>query len=294
LLEAAAIAELPSEHPLGRAVLRRAKADGVAPPDPDHFAYTPGKGIVCSYGGERIVVGNRALLEGEGIVAPATGDGTVVLVGRGGRFYGTLEVADVVRPEAAAAVAELKKMGLRTVLLTGDAAQIAQDVGKRLLVDEVHAELMPEDKLVRVRALQEAGHQVAMVGDGVNDAPALAQADVGIAMGSGTDVARESANVLLLGNDLLKLVETVRIARRCRRIIWQNFIGTLLVDGGGVMLAAFGFLNPLFAAFIHVSSELLFILNSTRLLPSRARSGRPGGQPAAVSVTPAAALGPSR
>jgi cation transport ATPase len=111
-------------------------------------------------------------------------------------------------------------------------------------------------------------------------------------MGSGTDVARESANVLLLGNDLLKLVETVRIARRCRRIIWQNFIGTLLVDGGGVMMAAFGFLNPLLAAFIHVSSELLFILNSTRLLPSRARSGAPGGQTGAVSVTPA--LGTSR
>jgi heavy metal translocating P-type ATPase len=294
LLEAAAIAELPSEHPLGRAVLRRAEADGITPHEPDHFSYTPGKGIVCLYGGERIVVGNRALFEGEGIVTPATGDGTVVLVGRGGRFYGTLEVADVVRPEAAAAVTELKKMGLRTVLLTGDAAQIAHDVGKRLAVDEVHAELMPEDKLVRVRALQEAGHQVAMVGDGVNDAPALAQADVGVAMGSGTDVARESANVLLLGNDLLKLVETVRIARRCRRIIWQNFIGTLLVDGGGVMMAAFGFLNPLLAAFIHVSSELLFILNSTRLLPSRARAGRPGGQPGAVSVTPAAALGPSR
>jgi len=178
-------------------------------------------------------------------------------------------VADVIRPEAAAAVAAIRRMGMRTVLLTGDWTSIAKEVGARLGVDEVLAELLPEQKLGKVRELQAAGKRVAMVGDGINDAPALAQADVGIAMGSGTDVARESADVVLLGNDLLKLVETLRIARRCRGIIWQNFAGTLVVDGLGILLAAFSFLNPLLAALIHVSSELLFIMNSTRLLPSR-------------------------
>jgi heavy metal translocating P-type ATPase len=269
LLEAAAIAELPSEHPLGRAVLRRANAEGIKPPDPEHFSYTPGKGIVCVYGGETIVVGNRALLERESIAVPDVNATSTVLVGRCDRFLGALEVADVVRPEAAAAIAAIRQMGMRTVLLTGDATSIAQEVGSRLGVDEVLAELLPEQKLAKVRELQGAGKRVAMVGDGINDAPALAQADVGIAMGSGTDVARESADVVLLGNDLLKLVEALRIARRCRSIILQNFAGTLLVDGFGIVLAGFGFLNPLLAAFIHVSSELLFILNSTRLLPGR-------------------------
>ena len=271
LLEAAAIAELPSEHPLGKAVLNRAKADGIKVPNPDRFSYTPGKGIVCSCEGETIVVGNRALLEREGVTLADVEAASTVLVARGGWFMGALEVADVVRPEAAAAIAEIRAMGMRTILLTGDATSIAQEVGSRLGVDEVLAELLPEQKLAKVRELQDAGKRVAMVGDGINDAPALAQADVGIAMGSGTDVARESADVVLLGNDLLKLVEALRIARRCRAIIWQNFGGTLLVDGFGILLAAFGFLNPLLAAFIHVSSELLFILNSTRLLPGRGR-----------------------
>lgn len=166
------------------------------------------------------------------------------------------------------AIAAMRAMGFRTVLLTGDASAIAKTVGEQLALDEVHAEMLPNEKVAKIQSLQAEGKLVVMVGDGINDAPALTEATVGVAMGSGTDVACESADVVLLGNDLLKFVETLQIARRCRRIIWFNFAGTLLVDGIGVALAACGMLNPLFAAFIHVSSELAFILNSARLLPA--------------------------
>lgn len=268
VLLAAGVAEKRSEHPLARAILARL---ATPPAEPEQFAYTPGLGIVCTLAGETIVVGSRALLANQGISldsCPAAPEAlTEVLVARGGGLLGAIHIADVLRPEAIRAVAALRSMGLRTVLLTGDNQAIADAVGKQLAVDEVGAELLPEEKVERVKALMAGGRNVVMVGDGVNDAPALTQANVGVAMGSGTDVARESADVLLIGNDLLKLVETLRIARRCRVIIMQNFTGTLVVDAVGVGLAAFGLLNPLLAAFIHVSSELTFILNSTRLLP---------------------------
>ena len=156
---------------------------------------------------------------------------------------------------------------MKTLLLTCDAKSVAEDIGRKLGVGEIAAELLPEDKMKYVSRLTRARQSVIMVGDGVNEAPALMQATVGIAMGAGTDVARGSASVVLIGNDLSRLVETLAIARRCRRTIMQNFVGTLAVDSVGVCLAAFGFLNPLLAAFIHVSSEMAFILNSARLLP---------------------------
>jgi P-type E1-E2 ATPase len=161
----------------------------------------------------------------------------------------------------------MRQMCLKTVLLSGDTQAATVSVGHNLGVDEAVGGLLPEQKAKWVTELRGKGQKVVMVGDGINDAPALVEANVGIAMGSGTDVARESADVILIGSDLSKFVETLRVARRCRRIIMQNFVGTLAVDSIGVGMAAFGFLNPLLAAFIHVSSELAFILNSTRLLP---------------------------
>jgi heavy metal translocating P-type ATPase len=270
LLKTAAIAESRSEHPIAKAILRKAVQLGIPYEDPGQFEYTPGEGIIASSEGDVIVVGNRHfLLERRVPCEQTNGDttGSEIFVARGGRFLGTLQVADRLRPEAKNAIQSLKAMGLKTVLLTGDAKAVAQDVGQKLGVDEIASDLLPEDKLQYVKQLVAKGHNVVMVGDGVNDAPALTQASVGVAMGSGTDVARESADVVLIGSDLSKLVATLRTARRCRSTIMQNFVGTLVVDSIGVGLAAFGFLNPLLAAFIHVSSEMAFILNSARLLP---------------------------
>jgi Cd2+/Zn2+-exporting ATPase/Cu+-exporting ATPase len=271
VLEAAAIAERPSEHPLAKAVLKKATENALSIIEPEKFNYIPGKGLVCSINGDEIVVGNKALFTERHLELNGFADGnhsSDILVARKGHLLGTLQIADVLRPEAVGATKALRQMGIRTILLTGDAKSIAETVGRQLGIDEVEAELLPDQKLDRIKALISEGRKVAMVGDGVNDAPALMQANVGVAMGSGTDVARESANIMLLGNDLLRFVETLRIARRCHRIIMANFAGTLLVDGLGVGLAAFGFLNPLLAAFIHVTSELAFILNSARLLPA--------------------------
>ncbi len=271
---AAATAERPSEHPLAKAVLAYARAQKLAPQEPTEFRYALGKGIVCRVGDTEIVAGSRVLLEERGIdvsAAPESARGvSTILVARDGRLLGLLEIADVLRPEASRAVQEMRAMRLRTLLLTGDAAGVAEAVGTRLGVDGVGADLLPEAKLARVEALLAKGRQVAMVGDGVNDAPALMRASVGIAMGSGTDVARETAGVVLLGDDLLKFVGTLRIARRARGIIRFNFLGTLAVDAVGVVLAAMGHLPPLAAALLHVGSELAFIFNSARLLAPRA------------------------
>jgi Cd2+/Zn2+-exporting ATPase/Cu+-exporting ATPase len=276
LLAAAAAAESASEHPLAGAVLKKARAEGVTAARARDFKYTPGRGIVCSSTGVKVVVGNLALLREQGIVTEVAYTSCNIHVGVGGKYLGGLQVADVVRPEAKAAMGQLKAMGLHLVLLTGDAAAVAQAIGADLGFENVLADLLPEEKMAEIKRLQSSGRKVAMVGDGVNDAPALAEALVGIGMGSGTEIAREAADVVLLGNDLLKLVETMRIARRCRAIIMQNFVGTLAVDGVGVLLAALNVLNPLLAAFIHVSSELAFILNSTRLLPGSTSRDKAG------------------
>jgi heavy metal translocating P-type ATPase len=287
LLEAAASAERSSEHPLGRAIVRFAERQNMQGTDPEFFEYRVGRGVLASLRGTAIVVGNRALFEELGIAHPekefgSKEAGTEVLVARGGRFCGSIVVTDQLRPSAAPAVRALGEMNIKVVLLTGDTRTAAQAAAAQLGITEIYADLLPEQKTAFIAEQVKKGRTVAMLGDGINDAPALSAATVGVAMGAGTDVARESADVVLIGNDLAKFVETVRIARACRRIILQNFYGTLIVDTIGIGLAAAGFLNPLLATFIHVASELTFILNSTRLLPPRETKAR-AGEPAVAN-----------
>ena len=273
LLDTAASAELRSEHPLGKTIVAHARAQNRALAEPHHFGYTPGRGIDATIAGQVVLVGNQSLMKDHGITVPAEilaahPEASEVFVARDGQLLGAVVIADSVRAEARQAVEAIHEMGIKTLLLTGDAKAVADVVAKNLGIGAVAADLLPEDKVDRIKGLVASGRKVVMVGDGINDAPALTEADVGVTMGSGTDVARESADVVLLGNNLFKFAETLAIARRTRRIIWQNFAGTIVVDVLGMGLAAFGLLNPLFAAFIHVASELTFMLNSARLLPA--------------------------
>ncbi|MGA7626428.1 MAG: cation-translocating P-type ATPase [Candidatus Acidiferrales bacterium] len=274
VLQIASIAEQRSEHPLGKAIVNKAAESQLEVYPPEEFKYAPGRGIDCRVDQRRILVGNRAFLRDNNIILNGAGpDGdpsSEILVACNGVYFGAIGIADTLRPEAKQSVAGLHALGIRTVLLTGDTKVVAESIAKKVGIDVIHAEVLPDQKSEVIRELVRSGRKVAMVGDGINDAPALMQATVGIAMGSGTEVARESAKIMLIGNNLLRLVDTIKISRRCHRTIMQNFAGTLAVDSVGVGLAAFGMLNPLLAAFIHVSSELTFILNSARLLPRKA------------------------
>ena len=273
VLENAAIAEQHSEHPIGEAVIRKARMAKVSLRDYSDLQYIPGKGVTCIDRGSKIVVGTRTLLEENGINANGaasflsrTNPGeTLVYVGRETEILGALTIADQLRSEAVQAVDQLKKLGYRTVLLSGDSSEAAAAIGSQLGVHEAIGNLLPEQKLAKVRELLQQGRKVAMVGDGVNDAPALAEATVGIAMGGGTDVALETADITLMTSDLSRLVEVLSIAKRCYGVIRFNFWGTIAVDTLGIVLAFFGLLAPIIAALIHVGSELAFILNSARL-----------------------------
>ncbi len=273
VLAAAASAELYSEHPIGRAIVAQARAARIEVVPPQDFVYRPGLGVTATVAGRPVRTGNAVLVPEAAGTETATA--TSVHVAIDDRLAGSITIADTIRESAPAAVAALRELGLHVVMMTGDSAGTARAVGTTLTIDDVHAELLPTDKVDLITRLRMSGARVAMVGDGVNDAPALAEASVGIAMGSGTHVAAESADVILISSDLNDLTRAITTARRARRIIVFNFVGTIAVDLIGMALAATGIIGPIVAAIIHVGSESAFILNSARLIPQRGTKSGP-------------------
>jgi Cu+-exporting ATPase len=281
LLALAAGLEQASEHPLAEAIVRAALARGVTPAGPASFEYRPGRGLIGEVGGRAVAIGSSTLIE-ELDLDPAAFDQaagallesghTVVYVTLDGRVAGLLGVADPLKAHAAAAIAELRQRGLSVVMLTGDNPAAARAVARRLGIDKVIAGVLPDGKAEAIAALARNGARIAMAGDGINDAPALAAADVGIAMGDGTDIAMESAGVTLIGGDLRGIVRARRLSEATVRNIRQNLFFAFVYNGAGVPVAAgalypaFGILlSPMLAAAAMSLSSVSVIANALRL-----------------------------
>ncbi len=281
LLRLVAAAEASSEHPLGEAIVRGARERGAPVPDASSFDSITGKGVTADVDGQRVLVGNRRLLaEADMDVAELDGQAerlavegkTAMYVAVDGRSAGLVAVADTVKADSAAAVGELHRMGLQVAMLTGDNRRTAEAIAVQVGIDRVLAEVLPEDKSAEVRRLQDEGRLVGMVGDGVNDAPALAQADVGFAMGTGTDVAIESADVTLMSGELRALVTAIALSKATMRNIRQNLFFAFAYNTAGIPIAAgilYPFLgirlSPMIAAVAMAASSLSVVLNANRM-----------------------------
>jgi Cu+-exporting ATPase len=281
LLRLAASAESGSGHPLAEAVVRGAKGKGIDVAAPETFLSVPGRGIRASVSGRAVSVGNLAWLEGEGI-DPATlghdvreiadAGGSPICVAVDGKAEGVISVADEVKAGAADAIRRLREMGLDVVMLTGDNRRTAKAVAEQVGISRVIAEVLPERKAQEIRALQAEGKVVAMVGDGINDAPALAQADVGIAMGTGADIAVEAGDLVLMGGELRGVADAISLSRATLRNIRQNLFWAfaynvvLIPVAAGVLYPSFRLLlNPVYAAAAMGLSSVTVVTNALRL-----------------------------
>ena len=281
LLRMAAALEGPSEHPLAEAVVRRAAQDGITPAPVDGFEALMGRGVTARLGGEVCLAGNPRLMAEQGVALGALEaqgqqlsqqGSTPLYFARAGKAVGLIAAADVVRPTSRQAIALLREAGVEPVMLTGDNETTAKAMARNVGIERVFAQVLPQDKESVVRTLQEEGRKVAMVGDGINDAPALARADVGVAIGAGTDVAIESADVILMKSDLLDFVSARQLSRAVVRNIKENLFWALFYNSIGIPLAAGVFftalgwsLNPMFAAAAMSLSSVCVVTNALRL-----------------------------
>jgi len=281
VLALAAAVEQGSEHPLGEAIAAEAKARGLALPPVGEFQAVPGEGVEGVTEAGRVLLGNRRLMEGRGVEVDAleariqalARDGkSPVYVALAGQVHGLIAVADVLKPEAVEAVARLRRLGLEVAVLTGDARPTAEAIARQVGIDRVLAEVRPDQKAEEIKRLQAAGRLIAMVGDGINDAPALAQADVGLAMSSGTDVAIEAADVTLMRGDLFGVVSAVELSRRTVSIVKQNLAWAfgynlvLIPVAAGMLYPIWGWqLSPILAGVAMALSSVSVVANSLRL-----------------------------
>lgn len=289
ILSVAASGELHSLHPLALAVVRHSRDRELEIPEHESCELMPGRGMRCSLDGDHILIGSRRLMDEFEVGVPAwacrrseslRGQGeTVLYVGVNGRLLGLLGIVDTIRPEARLLPGSLREAGIhRLVILSGDAAGPAEHVARELGVEEFHSGLLPEEKLQHLGELQRQGHAVAMVGDGVNDGPSLAAADLGIAIGArGSDVAIEAADVVLADGDLGGVTSAIDLSRRMLGVVKQNYAFALGLNGLGMALGALGLLNPFVAAAVHNLSTVAVVLNSSRLI--RYDPARPGDLP---------------
>jgi Cu+-exporting ATPase len=274
VLGLAASIERLSEHPLATAVVAAAQEKGLPLVEVRSFASLAGRGVQGKIGNRSIMVGSvRLLLEhgiplttyAERIDSLESAAKTVIAVACDGDFVGAIAVADTLKDDAKAAVQRLRAEGVETVMITGDNRQTADAIGKRIGIDRVLAEVLPQDKAEQVRLLQQQGKRVAFVGDGINDAPALAQADLGIAIGTGTDIAIEAGNIVLVKGHPLKVIEALALSRLTFRTIRQNLFWAFFYNVAAIPLAALGFLNPMIAAGAMAVSSLTVVSNSLRI-----------------------------
>ncbi len=282
ILRLAAAVEAGSEHPLGEAIVRAAQHRELVLPKVEGFEAIPGHGIRGQAEGRQVLMGNRRLFAGEGIDT-ATAEAamtrleaegkTAMLVGKDGVLSGMIAVADTLKPEAQEAVSALQQEGIEVILLTGDNQRTAQAIAAQLGITQVIAEVLPGDKARIIQELQQQGKAVAMVGDGVNDAPALAVANIGIAIGSGSDVAKETGGIVLIKDDVRDVVASIRLSRATMRKIKQNLFWAFIYNSIGIPVAALGFLNPIIAAAAMALSSLSVIVNSALLKRAKLTEG---------------------